>query len=297
MTNQVPGQPSGQECPAHQRELAELLERHIAGYTVVDVGAHGTGAADIYASALAAPDSQVIGFEPDKEDCTQLNSRFSPQRRYLPFAIADGLPGLFHHCRSALVSSLLHPDIELMARYEGLAEPCEVLATSSIETARLDDVADLASCDFLKIDVQGASLSVLEHATGLLRNTSVVHAEVEFVPIYRGQATFGEVDRFMSDIGFMFHHFHDIEGRRMIAGERIVGRRVSQMLWADAVFIPSFDRLDTMPTDALCRLAWTMHVVYGAMDVAMACLSRLSGDAAILADNYQSILSRHGLLS
>src|SRR5690606_17646305 len=99
------------------------------------------------------------------------------------------------------------------------------------------------------------------------------------------------------NIGFMFHHFHDIEGRRMIADQRIVGRHVSQMLWADAVFIPSFDRLDAMPAEALCRLAWTMHVVYGAADIAMACLSRLHDDAAILTDNYQSILARHGLLS
>jgi len=281
----------------HHLELAALLDGRIDGYTVVDVGAHGTDEDDIYAAALAARASRVIGFEPDAEDCATLNTRHSPQRRYLPFAIGDGRLGNFHHCRSPLVSSLLHPDTDLVARYEGLAEPCEIISVSPIETRRLDDTVEVESCDFLKIDVQGASLAVLQHATRLLGSTAIVHAEVEFVPIYRGEATFGEVDRFMTDAGFMFHHFHGIEGRRMIAGPHIVGQRVSQMLWADAVYMPSFSRLTTMSPQAMCRLAWTMHVVYGAVDIAMACLVQLADDSPGLATAYHSILSRHGLLS
>jgi FkbM family methyltransferase len=280
----------------NNREVAALLGDRIAGYTVVDVGAHGTGGNDVYAAALIADDSRVIGFEPDKEDCALLNARFGPRRRFLPFAIGDGRPGRFHHCRSPLVSSLLHPDTELVARYEGLAEPCEVLRITPMETVRLDDAVRLEACDFLKIDVQGATLPVLQHAPALLRGTAVVHAEVEFAPSYRGEATFGEIDRLMTGAGFMFHHFHGIEGRRMIAGRRIVGRRVSQMLWADAVYIPSFDRLDAMSPQALARLAWTMHAIYGAVDVAMACLARLPASPVDLAEGYQSVLARHGLL-
>jgi FkbM family methyltransferase len=283
--------------PQHHQEFAELLGARIDGYTVIDIGAHGTGTDDVYASALTARDSRVIGFEPDADDCSTLNARFAPRRRYLPFAIGDGQPGSFHHCRSPLVSSLLHPDTEFVARYEGLAAPCDVIGISPIRTVKLDDAVELDSCDFLKIDVQGASLPVLEHATRLLRGTSVVHAEVEFVPIYRGEAPFGEIDRFMTTAGFMFHHFHGIEGRRMLAGGRVVGQRVSQMLWADAVYIPAFDRLAAMSPDALCRLAWTMHTVYGAVDVAMACLAHIPDGAPALANDYQSILSRHGLES
>jgi hypothetical protein len=69
------------------------------------------------------------------------------------------------------------------------------------------------------------------------------------------------------------------------------------MLWADAVYIPAFDRLAAMSPDALCRLAWTMHTVYGAVDVAMACLAHIPDGAPALANDYQSILSRHGLES
>jgi hypothetical protein len=93
----------------------------------------------------------------------------------------------------------------------------------------------------------------------------------------------------------MFHHFHRMEGRRIKIGKYVVGKAPSQALWADAVFVPSLERLDALSAPELRRLAWTMHTVYGACDMAMACLS-LCRDEHALAGRYQALLAAHGKL-
>ena len=282
----------------HRLALAELLSFHIEGYTVVDVGAHSTGEADVYAGALSGEGSVVIGFEPNTLECAHLNSHWLGRRKFFPYAIGDGMRGTFHICQTPLTSSLLRPNLSVLAQFENLAEMCEVTKEVPIETVRLDDVGEIGSADFLKLDVQGATLVALENAEQLLERTLVVHAETEFVPIYAGEPLFSECEIFMRHRGFMFHHFHNLEGRRMKHGAYAVGRVPSQTLWADAVFVPSLRRLDRMPSRDLIRLGWTMDAVYGACDMAMACFARCQDvDHVHLASSYRDLLSAHGLLS
>lgn len=278
--------------------LAVLLAPHIDGYTVVDVGAHGTGEAEVYAQALIGKDSVVIGFEPNARECARLNEQLSGLRKFFPYAIGDGMRGIFHVCQAPLTSSLLRPNRPLLVKFEGLAEMCEVVVEAPIDTVRLDDIGGIEFVDFLKLDIQGATLVALENAERLLDHTLVVHAEMEFVPIYAGESLFSECEIFLRHKGFMFHHFHNLEGRRMTHGAYTVGRCPSQTLWADAVFVPSLRRLDRLPSRDLIRLAWTMDVVYGACDMAMACLARCTDAAtAHLSGSYHRLLAEHGRLA
>lgn len=278
--------------------LANLLAPFLDGYTVVDVGAHGTEEADVYAPALAIDSAQVIGFEPNAIECERLNQKVGGKKKYYPYAIGDGMQGTFHQCRAPLTSSLLRPNQPLLAHYENLAELCEVIEETPIETVRLDDINGIDSVDFLKLDIQGATLLALQSAQRMLERTLVVHAETEFVPMYHDEALFSECEFFLRKKGFMFHHFHRIEGRRMTFGNCVVGKVPSQALWADAVFVPSFERLDTLGTPELVRLAWTMHTVYGACDMAMACLSRCCDvENEAVASRYKAFLTAHGMLA
>ncbi|TYL85914.1 FkbM family methyltransferase [Bradyrhizobium cytisi] len=277
--------------------LAALFGPFIENYTVVDVGAHGTGDADVYAPLLAAKGAMVVGFEPDRLECARLNETWSGKRRFFPYAIADGAQAQFYACRAPLTSSLLRPNAELLAHFEGLAEMCEVTEEIAISTVRLDDIEEVASADFLKIDIQGGTLLALENAERLLERALLVHAETEFLQIYRDQPLFSECERFLRQRHFMFHHFHNLEGRRMTHGGYAVGRVPSQTLWADAVFVPSLQRLDQLSDRELARLAWTTEVVYGASDMAMACLLRCrEAETAKLAASFRSLLAAHGRL-
>jgi FkbM family methyltransferase len=278
--------------------LAELFGPLIHGYTVVDVGAHGTGEVDVYIPALADEDAVVIGFEPNEHECARLNGQSSGLRRFFPHAIGNGGRGTFHVCRAPLTSSLLRPNQSLLAEFENLAELCEVVEEIPIDTVRLDDLSEIGAVDFLKLDIQGGTLVALQNAERVIKHALVIHAETEFVPIYTGEALFSECEIFLRHRGFMFHHFHNLEGRRMMHGAYAVGRAPSQMLWADAVFVPSLERLDQLSDRDLVRLAWTMDVVYGASDMAMACLARCrDADTVHLAGSYHNLLSEHGLLA
>jgi FkbM family methyltransferase len=282
--------------PAHHLALRDMLGARLERYSVIDVGAHGTGSEEVYAPALDVLDSLVIGFEADAAECDRLNSQAGDQRRYYPYAIGDGTPGTLHECRSPFTTSLLPPNPPVLQHFEGLLQQCEVVKKSAVATKRLDDIDGIEAADFLKIDIQGATLLALEGARNMLTGTLVVHAEMEFVPIYRDEPLFSECELFLRAHSFMFHHFHHIEGRRIRHGTYVVGRSPSQALWADAVFVPSLPRLDQLSAVQLARLAWTMHVVYGATDFAMTCLSRCDSlDNGDLARGYLALLAECGL--
>jgi FkbM family methyltransferase len=282
----------------HTQRLQELLGPRMGALTFVDVGAHSVeGQEEVYKPGLAAPEAVVIGFEANGDECTRLNLHADRGRRYFPCAIGDGRPGRFFHCSYPLTSSLLRPNTPLLQRYENLAELCEVVGESAMETRRLDDIEDLDDADFLKLDAQGAAYPVLRGATRLLDRVLVIHTEVEFVPIYEGEALFSEVELLLRGRGFMFHHFHQMEGRRIRAGKYVVGLCPRQMLWADAVFVPGFERLECLHANKLLRLAWLMDTVYQAHDTAMLCLNRydtLAGER--FAHQYWELLKQAGLL-
>jgi FkbM family methyltransferase len=271
-------------------DLASLLADDLERLCFVDVGAHGMAEGEVFAPALLAH-SLVFGFEADAAECARLEAAGDGRRRYLPYVIGDGARGHFHLCRSPLTSSLLRPNRELLEQYEGLAEVCEVVAESPVDTVRLDDVAHLPAIDFLKLDIQGATLAALEGAQRRLEHTLVVHAEVEFAALYREEPLFSECERFLRARGFMFHHFHEPQGRRVLAGGRAAGRAPSQLLWADAVFVPSFERLRALPPRSLRRLAWLLHAIYGAHDFAFRCIVQAGGEHGLRdVDAYLSLL-------
>ena len=116
---------------------------------------------------------------------------------YLPFALGDGTTRLFHLCRFPQTSSFYKPNIELVARFDSLADLMEVVGTETIETKRLDDIEEARQTDFLKLDVQGAELEILNHATEVLKHVDMIQIEVCFIELYQGQPLFAEIDQFM----------------------------------------------------------------------------------------------------
>ena len=85
--------------------------------------------------------------------------------------------------------------------------------TETVQTKRLDDVEEYPPIDFMKIDVQGGELDILRHGVNTLGNVTVVQLEVEFVPVYKDQPLFGDLQVFLRDQGFQLHKFIDIAGR------------------------------------------------------------------------------------
>lgn len=237
---------------------------------VVDIGANPIDAEPPYAAMLRAGDAEVVGFEPNREALALLDRRKGPLERYFPFAVGDGARHRLHICQAPGMTSLLEPDPAVLGLFHGFPDWGRVVATEEVETVRLDDVAETAGADLLKLDIQGAELMVLRHAEARLREAVVIQAEVEFLPLYKDQPLFSEMEIFLRARGFALHRFFPEVSRAvrpmMVNNDPYAG--LGQLVWADAVFIRDLTRLEALTDRQVLAMAAILHDAYGAYDIA-----------------------------
>jgi FkbM family methyltransferase len=254
------------------KDLSEILGVKCPSLRIVDVGAMdlGPGTAP-YAPLLGLDRVEVLGFEPNPEECAKLSANCPPGQRYLPHFVGDGEKRTFRFCTWNATSSLYEPNARLLRFFTGLPDLLGVKERVEVETTRLDDIEDLGRVDYLKIDVQGATLDVLRGGPKTLSSTLVVQAEVEFVQLYEAQPLFAEVELEMRKHGFLFHSFTPIS-RGAFAPLSGLPPGHGQMLWTDAVFVKSFLDFGALEPEQLLRLALIMERMYGAADLSLLAL-------------------------
>jgi FkbM family methyltransferase len=240
--------------------------------TVVDVGAMLLdGSVDPLERLNKLGLLHVIGFEPQPAECAKLNALALPGRRYLPYVIANGMRRSFYQTNTGMTSSLLRPNLEFAQLFNSLAEHMQVIASGAVDTVRLDDVVEVRAqgCDMLKLDTQGSEAEILAHASETLKSCLIIQTEVEFVQLYEDQPLFADVDHLLRGHGFMFHRFSDISGRtyKPLMLNNDPNAAISQLLWADAIYVPDLSRLNRLEPTALLKLATLLHEIYQSYDL------------------------------
>lgn len=243
---------------------------------IVDVGASPIDGAPPYAALLTTTDAQVVGFEPDSEAWNVLQKTKSSNEIYLPFALGDGRIHELKVCAAPGMTSLLEPNQPILQLLPGFPEWGQVIRRLNVETRRLAEVDEARDVDYLKLDIQGAELLVLRHAGERLREACVLHVEVEFLRLYQEQPLFSDVDTFLRRHGFVLHKLQNSVSR-LIAPMRLNGnpyQGLSQIVWADAVYIREFERVHELSDRKLLATAAILHDCYGSYDVCMHFLAR-----------------------
>jgi FkbM family methyltransferase len=237
---------------------------------IVDIGANPIDGDPPYKSLLSAGLARLIGFEPNPEALRELDRQKGPFESYLPYAIADGLRHTLHICQAPGMTSLLEPNTELLEYFHGFSEWGTVTSTSPIDTKRLDDINEIQDLDFLKIDIQGGELMAMQNAQEKLSTCIVIQTEVEFLPMYRDQPLFSEVDQFLRTQGFKVHKFQPLSSRALqpVILNDSVFENWGQVFWADAIFVRDFTQLHVLSESKLLRGALILNDVYGALDLA-----------------------------
>ena len=243
---------------------------------IVNVGAAAyMGEKEPYERLIEAGYAELVGFEPNPQEFAKL--RQDPRRRFLPFFIGNGEPATYFETNNPWTGSIFEPNTPLVDAFSNLGIAMNVQKLHPVVTHRLDDIAELTEMDFLKVDVQGAELAVMKGGERLLNNCLVIQTEVEFVPLYKQQPLFADIDTYLRERGFLFHTFAGISGRCLapfvINGD--LNEPANQILWADAVFVRDFRQFRNMTSDQLRKLAIILNDLYGSADFCLQILMEL----------------------
>lgn len=253
---------------------------------VVDVGANPIDGDPPYLDMLAQGLCCVTGFEPQADALAELNRRKGKLETYLPYVVGRGGAAELKVCRYPGWTSLLQPRAAALQAFPVFQTNATVDAYMSVNTHRLDDLAELAAFDFLKIDVQGSELDVFEGAQKHLQHAVAIQTETSFIALYEGQPTFGALDQALRQMGFVPHCFAAVK-KCPIAPLNVQGEGVHQLLEADVVYVKDFIEPITMNDEQLKQLCLLMHHCYRSFDLSARCIDILQQRAALPKDALQ----------
>ncbi|MBA3680096.1 MAG: FkbM family methyltransferase [Bacteroidetes bacterium] len=112
------------------------------------------------------------------------------------------------------MSSMLKPDEKILDEYfnditefKEWRKQLKIVDVKKVETTTIDAVIkeqNIKAIDYLKIDTQGTELEILKGAENSLRDKkiNVIKTEFAFIPLYKDQPTFTEIDLYLKGFGY-----------------------------------------------------------------------------------------------
>ena len=259
--------------------FGSIADDHYSGtpLTLIDVGARG-GLQPNWKRARRH--LRLVGFEPDPVEYSRLAAKAAGTRDvYINAAVAGEAGDLTLNVgREGGTSSIHKPNLAFLRRFPK-PERYEIAREVRVSADALDQLLaghDVRDPDFIKIDAQGAELSILQGAQHALAE-SVFGAEIEilFAPLYDGQPSFGSIDDLMRAHGFQLFDLRPSYWKRA-AGARFGGPK-GQLAFADALYL----RTETAFSAQLAQLgdsttraskllrALSICLLYGYLDYAI----------------------------
>ncbi|MEM9541011.1 MAG: FkbM family methyltransferase [Cyanobacteria bacterium P01_E01_bin.42] len=245
--------------------------------------------------SILAPNLTIYGFDADAKACAIANQNFARSPKnwteiHVPIALWDneGIQTL-HLTEPPGCSSLFPLETLQVERFlEYLFDGPFPRETIQVETTTLDrfcQMQGIKSIDFLHLDVQGGELNVLDGARKMFQTGILgVMTEVNFLPLYRQQPLFGDIDRFLNQQGFSLFNFNLPEGGKVNWQNStcLEELRTQRLVWSDAYYFQDLlapTRQSSAPPQQLMKLACLADML-GFMDYALEVLLFLTQNYA-----------------
>jgi FkbM family methyltransferase len=273
--------------PLMTKHLVEDLRAfRSAPVTILDVGARG-GINEEW--LVFGQDLRVICFEPDEEECKRLQAQSmlanesGPRLQYVPTALGGTTGGAtLYEARLPASTSLYRTRMSYFDRFVN-GDNGVVVGERQVQVQTLDEACrrhDIGAVDFMKLDVEGAELDVLNGGAAFLRTACVlgVLSEIRFHRAINGSPPFASLDAFMESKGFSLFNLHvNRHSRRALpypqrgdyrlpSGERVMAFTThGQMQDGDALYfrdllLPAEERAVPASTAAILKLCALMEI-------------------------------------
>lgn len=198
---------------------------------IFDIGAYDGRSAIEYLKEF--PKSKIYSFEPTKKSFEKLNKNFGIHSNITIFNTAfSNFKGEtdFHINSSGLTNSLLKLSNTRINNevYNLKEETIEKVAVTTLDSFTAE--MNIDNINILKIDVQGAELSVLKGAENLLKNKKIdaLFVEVEFLKLYADQPLFHDISSFLYQYDYHLYSLYNLTSSKQ-----------GQMVYGDALFLSS----------------------------------------------------------
>ncbi|MCS6289236.1 MAG: FkbM family methyltransferase [Nitrospira sp.] len=264
--------------PKGQTALQPVLEKLLGGQRLIIADAGAAYGLPAHLQMLT-PVSLLCLFEPHAQRAEELRQLLGAEARVFQTALScQGGERTLYVTNVPTGTSLLRPGSDAAL---GLTEQAYFFPVQEqrIHTRRLEDVlgeGGIARLDFLKADVQGAELEILQGLGAPLSRTLLgVELEVGFPGGYIGQPGFGDVDQYLRALGLELLDLRLARIHRFVSGsyrhlsENVFGvhadsTSLSKRLWeADALyFVKPATLLHSGDVPAIRRLA-VLYCAYG----------------------------------
>jgi len=242
------------------------------------------------------------GIEPDERSIPELLK--SPDAR--EFRSYDIIPAAawsrsgplsISFTRKPMCSSHFTPNFPFLSRFPDAAR-FDVVGSTEIECRTLDDLLASAGkqVDFIKLDLEGGELAVLEGAPKTLETCIGLHVEVCFQALRKDQPLFGDIARFLHERGLEFMDFVSL-----IRWERDSFDVSGQAIFGDALFLRGPESLMDMATGDFmtarrARVYLAVLTIYERYDLALKFIDLLKAQGRALSaddmERFGSIVSR-----
>ncbi len=274
------------------RALLELLEPERLT-EIVDVGANPIGRDPPYKAMLSAGLCNVTGFEPQESALKELLATKGANERYFPYVLGDGAPHTLNFCHAKGMTSLFEPDPASLDLFNLFSDFGKVTHQEEVQTHRLDEIREVDRLDYLKLDVQGSELMILQAGWAKLADAVAIQTEVSFITLYKDQPTLGEIDSELRSQDFVPHCFAQVKTWPIspcVVNEN-PKQGLFQLLEADMVYIRDISKPEQFSDEQLKQLALIAHYCYGSIDLALRCIVVLSEREAVAQSSSSRYLS------
>eukprot|EP01030_Chromulinospumella_sphaerica_P020570 gene20570-20486_t len=228
----------------------------------MDIGASVINEVPVYKKLLDNGVAHLHAFDGDERQIAKMRTVYGDSATVHNAFLFDGTEQQLYLCSPASgMSSVLKPRASALRFFNGFELFGSVEREERVSTATLDSLAAVPDIDFLKMDVQGAELTILRNGKNKLQNCLAIQLEISFICLYEKQPTFGEIDLWMRSHGYSPHLFIDIK-RWSIAPTVFDGNfRIpgNQLLEADIVYIKDVVDPEAVTSDQLKALCLLSH--------------------------------------